>query len=79
MNPQWLAKYKPISDAFMAYGWFVAPFLIGAEISVVEQTADYIAKNPPQSEQDRKDIEDRIYRSLVEPAFNSGLVAISSG
>jgi hypothetical protein len=31
MNPQWLAKYRPISDAFMAYGWFVAPFLIGAE------------------------------------------------
>ena len=71
MNPQWLAKYKPISDAFMAYGWFVAPFLIGAEFSVVEQTADYITKNPPQSDQDRKDIEDRIYRSLVEPAFNS--------
>jgi hypothetical protein len=70
MNPQWLAKYKPISDAFMAYGWFVAPFLIGAEFSVVEKTADYIAKNPPQSDQDRKDIEERIYRSLVEPVFN---------
>jgi hypothetical protein len=69
MNPQWLAKYKPISDAFMAYGWFVAPFLIGAEFSVVEQTADYVAKNPPQNEQDRKNIEERIYRSLVEPAF----------
>lgn len=72
MNPQWLAKYKPISDAFMAYGWFVAPFLIGAEFTVVEETADYIAKNPPQIEQNRKDIEERIYRSLVEPAFNPG-------
>jgi hypothetical protein len=47
MNPQWLANYKPISDAFMAYGWFVAPFLIGAEFTVVQETADYIAKNPP--------------------------------
>lgn len=71
MNPQWLAKYKPISDALMVYGWFVAPFLIGAEFKVVEQTADYIAQNPPQSEQDRKNIEDRIYRSLVEPAFSA--------
>jgi hypothetical protein len=72
MNPQWLARYKPISDSFMEYGWFVAPFLIGAEFSIVENTVDYIARNAPQSEQDRKDIEERIYRSLVEPAFNSG-------
>jgi hypothetical protein len=24
----------------MAYGWFVAPFLIGAEFTIVEKTAD---------------------------------------
>jgi hypothetical protein len=48
----------------MAYGWFVAPFLIGAELTIVEKAADYIANNPPQSDQDRKDIEERIYRSL---------------
>ena len=70
MNPQWLAKYQPISHTFMAYGWFVAPFLIGAEFTIVEQAADYIADNPPHNEQDRKNIEERIYRSLVEPAFN---------
>ena len=72
MNPQWLAKYKPLSNAFMAYGWFVAPFLIGAEFAAVEETGDFIAQNPPQNDQDRKAIEERIYRSLVEPAFNPG-------
>jgi hypothetical protein len=38
----------------------------------VEKTADHIAKTPPQNDQDRKDIEDRIYRSLAEPVFNPG-------
>lgn len=71
MNPQWLAKYKPLSDAFMAYGWFVAPFLIGAEFTAVEQAGEYIAKNPPYNDQDRKALEERIYRSLVEPAFDT--------
>ena len=47
-------------------------FLSALEFSVVEKTADYIAKNPPQSDQDHKDMEERIYRSLVERAFNPG-------
>lgn len=72
MNPNWLAKYRPISDAFMTYGWFVAPFLIGAEFEAVEKTAAHIAQNPPQSDQDRIDTEDKIYRALVEPVFNPG-------
>ncbi len=72
MNPVWLAKYGPLSQIFMGYGWFVAPFLIGAEFEVVEKTADYISKNPPQSDQDRKDIEERIYKALLEPVFHSG-------
>jgi hypothetical protein len=70
MNPHWFAKYKPISDAFMAYGWFVAPFLIGAEFSIVEDTADYIAKNSPKNEHDRRNIEERIYRALIQPVFS---------
>jgi hypothetical protein len=72
MNPQWLAKYRPISDVFMEYGWFVAPFLIGAEFKVVEDTADYIFQHPPQNDQDRRDIETRIYRALAEPVFQPG-------
>jgi hypothetical protein len=72
MNTNWLTKYRPLSDVFMTYGWFVAPFLIGAEFETVEKTAAYITENPPQSDQDRRNIEERIYRSLVEPSFNPG-------
>ncbi|MEI9899206.1 MAG: hypothetical protein WDN31_02685 [Hyphomicrobium sp.] len=70
MNPEWLAKYKPLSDAFMTYGWFVAPFIIGAEFKEVEETAAYIAAHPPADDRDRQAIEDRIYRALCEPTFH---------
>jgi hypothetical protein len=72
VNPEWLAKYRPLSDIFMEYGWFVAPFLIGAEFEIVEEAAGRISKNPPQTFQERKDIEDQIYRALAEPVFNPG-------
>lgn len=71
MNPEWLANYRPISAAFMEYGWFVAPFMIGAEFKTVRDTADYISQHPPQNEQERRDIESRIYHALVEPVFHS--------
>lgn len=72
MNPNWLAKYKPISDRLMVYGWFVAPFLIGAEFTIVEEADAYVTQHPPKSDQDRRDIEERIYHALCEPVFNSG-------
>lgn len=64
MNPTWIAKYKPLSDIFMDYGWFVAPFIFGNEFKVVEETANFIQTHPPQNAADRKVIEERIYRAL---------------
>lgn len=72
MNLQELQKQRDISNTFMDYGWFVAPYLIMHEFKKVEEAADFIAQNPPQNDHDRKDIEDRIYHSLKEPVFNSG-------
>jgi hypothetical protein len=72
MDPRWLAKYRPMSELFMDYGWFVSPFLIGAELEIVEKTADFVVKNPPKSEEDRREIESKIYKCLLEPVFHPG-------
>lgn len=74
----WIAKYRTITDAFMDYGWFVAPFMIGAEFQAVEKMADELSSNPPTTDADRKDVEDRIYKVLCEPVFNTGYRARST-
>lgn len=70
MDPKWLATYKPLSDLFMTYGWFVAPYIIGAEFAEVEQTAEYIRNNPPQNDQDRSVVENKIYNALCDAVFH---------
>jgi len=69
---QWIAKYRTITDAFMTYGWFVAPFMIGAEFQAVEKMADQLNNHPPVTAPDRKDVEERIYKVLCEPVFDTG-------
>ncbi len=71
MNPAWIAKFRPLTELFMDYGWFVAPFLVGAELSDIEEAADWIRLNPPADNAARKLIEARIYKALCEPAFST--------
>lgn len=72
MNPKWLATYPPLSASFMAYGWFVAPYLIGAELEVVQEAGRYIGAHPPTNDSERASIEERIYQALNEPVFSPG-------
>lgn len=72
MDTEWLAKYSAISSAFMSYGWFVPPYMLQFEFDVVEEAAEYLSNNPPQTDQEREEIEYRIYRALCEPVFNTG-------
>lgn len=69
-DKEWLKEYRSISDSFMQYGWFVAPYMMGSEFDAVKKMAEELDRNPPQSERDRRDVEDRIYGVLCEPVFH---------
>ncbi len=72
MNPQWLEKYKPLSDVLMEYGWFVAPFLVGWEFKGVEAVVEHIKTHPPANPDDRLRIEAMIHQSLCDTVFDPG-------
>jgi hypothetical protein len=70
VNPEWLAKYKPLSDVLMEYGWFVAPFIIGSEFRSIEAVAEHAKNHPPQNSDDRRLIEVMIHEALCETVFH---------
>lgn len=69
--PVWVQKYKAVTTTFMNYGWFVPPFMMQTEFDAAERLAQWLNANPPHNDQDRKDHEEKIYRMLVEPAYNT--------
>ncbi len=70
MDPEWLAKFKPLSDVLMEYGWFVAPYIIGAEFRVIEGVVEHVKNHPPQTSDDRRVIETMIHDALCEPVYH---------
>jgi hypothetical protein len=69
MNILEVEEQRDISLIFMDYGWFVAPFLTVFEFDKVKEVAIYIKNNQPATDQDRINIEERIYHCLKEPVF----------
>jgi hypothetical protein len=70
MNPEWLTKYKPLSDVLMEYGWFVAPFIVGYEFRRIEAVAEHAMNHPPQTSDEKRLIEDMIHEALCETVFH---------
>lgn len=70
MDPEWLAKYKLLSDVLMEYGWFVAPYIIGSEFRRIEAVAEHARSHAPQTNDDRRLIEAMIHEALCDTVFH---------
>ncbi len=66
-----IGEYQTISAQLMDYGWFVAPFVDGREHARLKTLSDYIATNPPADDADRRAIEEKIHRELLDVAFSN--------
>lgn len=70
MDPEWLAKYKPLSDVLMDYGWFVAPFILSPEFRRIEAVAEHARNHVPQTSEDKRRIEAMIHEALCDTVFH---------
>jgi hypothetical protein len=70
VSPDWLVKYKPLSNVLMEYGWFVPPFIIGSEFHRIEAVAEHARKRAPVTGDDRRLIEAMIHEALCDTVFH---------
>jgi hypothetical protein len=45
---QRINEYRGLTSQLMDYGWFAAPFIVGAEHTRIKKLAAYITANPPE-------------------------------
>ena len=68
---QRLNEYPALTSALMDYGWFIAPYINGAEHDRVKQLVAYIHANPPADDAAKQAIEDKIHHEFLDVAFSN--------
>jgi hypothetical protein len=71
MIKTWISEYPKITAKLMDYGWFVAPFIAGAEFKSIQQLSNDLDANPPKNDADRQAIEKRIYEALMDVSYSN--------
>jgi len=65
-----LSEYTALTPVLMDFGWFVAPFINGAEHDSVKRLVDEIQRDPPRDAAARRAYEDRIHKEFMDVAFS---------
>ena len=66
-----IRKYPTLSAKLEPYGWFVAPFIVGAEFDRIATFAETLDKRPPADDHARSIVERRIYLELADSAYSN--------
>lgn len=70
MNPTWLSGFPALSAILMRFGWFVAPYLTGAQYDRLQATCDKLQEVDTADEAAMAAAETAIFHALADSAFH---------
>lgn len=70
MNQEWLDKYGPLCNTLLQLGWFVPPFITGADFGRVEKICIFLNESETLTNVEKKDVDQRIDYIISDIAFH---------